>query len=468
MNKNEELAKNTAIITVGKICTQFMSFFLMPLYTSVLTPEEYGIVDLIITYSSLLMPVILFQVDQALFRFLIDVRNNNQEKEKIISTIFVFALMQAVITIIIFAFIQSLITTEYKWFLLFNILASICANMMLQTARGFGDNVSYAFGSFLSAFMQILGNVFLLIIINMGVYGMLYASIFSQLFTAILLFFRERIYAFISIKKVNKGILRKILQYSMPLIPNALCWWVLSASDRTIVLAFLGTSFNGLLSIGHKFSSAYITFYNIFNISWTESAALHINDSDQEIFFSGVITNMFKLFMCTAVGIIASLPFAFPVLINSKFQEAYKIIPIFMLSSMLNVVVGLYSVVYVALKKTKEIAKTSIYSGIINIVMHILLIKFIGLYAAAISTVFAFGLIAVYRYFDIKKYIQIRLEKKWIVLIVFMYIVTCFSYYTNRTLLQITVLLGVFIISFVINKSLILLGVKLIIKKIKK
>ena len=100
--------------------------------------------------------------------------------------------------------------------------------------------------------------------------------------------------------------------------------------------------------------------------------------------------------------------------------------------------------------------------------MHILLIKFIGLYAAAISTVFAFGLIAVYRYFDIKKYIQIRLEKKWIVLIVFMYIVTCFSYYTNRTLLQITVLLGVFIISFVINKSLILLGVKLIIKKIKK
>ena len=191
LNKNEELAKNTAIITVGKICTQFMNFFLMPLYTSVLTPEEYGIVDLIITYSSLLMPVILFQVDQALFRFLIDVRNNNQEKEKIISTVFVFALMQAVIIIIIFAFIQSLITTEYKWFLLFNILASICANMMLQTARGFGDNVSWQFS------ICIYANPWKCFSINNYKYGCLrYALciyIFSVIYCDIIVLQRENI-----------------------------------------------------------------------------------------------------------------------------------------------------------------------------------------------------------------------------------------------------------------------------------
>ena len=45
MSREGQLMKNTLIITFGKICTQFLSFFLLPLYTSLLTTEEYGIVD---------------------------------------------------------------------------------------------------------------------------------------------------------------------------------------------------------------------------------------------------------------------------------------------------------------------------------------------------------------------------------------------------------------------------------------
>ena len=66
VNKNKELAVNTAILTIGRICTQFMSFFLMPLYTAALSTEEYGVVDLVGTYTSLLLPVALLQIDQAL------------------------------------------------------------------------------------------------------------------------------------------------------------------------------------------------------------------------------------------------------------------------------------------------------------------------------------------------------------------------------------------------------------------
>ena len=64
VNKNKELAVNTAILTIGRICTQFMSFFLMPLYTAALSTEEYGVVDLVGTYTSLLLPVALLQIDQ--------------------------------------------------------------------------------------------------------------------------------------------------------------------------------------------------------------------------------------------------------------------------------------------------------------------------------------------------------------------------------------------------------------------
>lgn len=44
MTKEKELIKNTAIITFGKICTQLVGFFLLPLYTAVLSTVEYGFV----------------------------------------------------------------------------------------------------------------------------------------------------------------------------------------------------------------------------------------------------------------------------------------------------------------------------------------------------------------------------------------------------------------------------------------
>ena len=71
-NKGKELVKNTAIISFGKMCTQLVSFLLMPFYTAVLSTQEYGIVDLIVTYGQLFLPVFTLQLEQALFRFLID------------------------------------------------------------------------------------------------------------------------------------------------------------------------------------------------------------------------------------------------------------------------------------------------------------------------------------------------------------------------------------------------------------
>lgn len=465
MNKNKELAKNTAIITIGKICTQFLSFFLMPLYTKVLSKEEYGTVDLVVTYTSLFMPLVLFQADQALFRFLIDVRKNNDGKRRIITTAAAFAVVQSIAVVLMFCVIQVFISTKYKWYLLINILACICSNMTLQTARGLGNNTDYALGSFLSAALQIVGNVLLLTVFHMGVYGMLVATISAQFIAAGFLFFKEKIYSYFSPADFNIDTLKDILKYSVPLIPNALCWWAINASDRTIVLAFLGTAYTGLLAAGHKFSSVYITFYNIFNLSWTESAALHMNDDDKDEFFSGVITNMFKLFMCAATGIVACLPFVFNIIINKKFNGAYNIVPIFMLASTLNVVVGLYSVVYVALKKTKEITKTSLYSGIINILTHLLLVKFIGLYAAAVSSALAFGVMAVYRYFDIKKYITVKLPIKWIVITSLMYLTACLSYYCENKLLQFAALIILAAMCVVINKSMLVVGINFVKKK---
>ena len=81
MNRERALFKNTVIITIGKICTQLITFFLLPLYTSILTTEEYGTVDLLNTLASLLLPIVTFQVEQAVFRRLIDNRDKERYKK---------------------------------------------------------------------------------------------------------------------------------------------------------------------------------------------------------------------------------------------------------------------------------------------------------------------------------------------------------------------------------------------------
>ena len=109
MNREKELAKNTLIITIGRICTQMITFFLLPLYTTILTTEEYGIVDLLNSLVMFLIPIISLQLEQAVFRKLIDNRKNNNQIKKIISSTFLFILSSLILYICIFSFFSIFI-----------------------------------------------------------------------------------------------------------------------------------------------------------------------------------------------------------------------------------------------------------------------------------------------------------------------------------------------------------------------
>lgn len=225
---------------------------------------------------------------------------------------------------------------------------------------------------------------------------------------------------------------------------------------------------NGILAAAHKFSGVYITIYNIFNIAWTESASLNINDDDREYFFNNVINTILKCFITMAFCIIVIMPFVFSFFINEKFAEAYNQIPILMIASIFNVILGLLSVIYIAKKDTKTIAKTSVNSAIINIIVHLLLINFIGLYAASISTLIAYLLVSIQRYKDInKRFFKVNLDKKNIVIAIFIGIFICISYYLNMIILNIISVVVVIIYGLFANYKSINTVKKFLLKKIK-
>ena len=97
LSREKSLVKNTIIITIGKVCTQLITFFLLPVYTALLSTEEYGTVDLLNTLISLCLPIVTFQIEQALFRHLIDSRNNESEIKNTITTTLVTITVQSII-----------------------------------------------------------------------------------------------------------------------------------------------------------------------------------------------------------------------------------------------------------------------------------------------------------------------------------------------------------------------------------
>ena len=454
MSREKQLAKNTLIITIGKICTQLISFFLLPLYTGILSTEEYGTVDLLNTLVSLLLPIVTFQVEQALFRELIEVRDNEESKEKIISSGVITVIFQCIIYLIIFALISPFINNDYKFFLATNVVAYIFLSLFQQIARGFGDNKRYAIGSFISALFTIIFNVLFLVVIKLGAYGMLLGTMIGQLIASIYLFITLKLYKYIKIKEYRKDVIKKLWKYSIPLIPNAISWWVFNASNRVIATTFLGVDQNGILAASLKFSSVYITFYNIFNMSWTESISVAANDKDVNNYFNKMFNIILNLFTAMGIGIIACMPFVFPLMINDKFSSGYGLVPISIIGSLFNVIVGLISVIYVAKKNTKAIANTSVVSAIINILIHLALVKFIGLYAAVISTFASYFIMSIYRIIDInKKYFKIKIDKSLIVKTIIVLVIVLPLYYINNIYLNIFSLLIAILFAWNINKN---------------
>lgn len=469
MNREKNLAKNTIIITIGKVCTQLITFFLLPLYTGILSTEEYGIVDLLNTLVSLLLPIVTFQVEQAVFRELIEVRGKKDKESRIISSAVITVIFQCIVYLIIFVLISPFINNHYKFFLATNVVANIFSSLLLQIARGFGDNKKYAFASFVSALSTIIFNVLFLVVIKLGANGMLLGTMLGQIVATIYLFISLRLYKYLKVKDYKKEVIKSLWKYSLPLIPNAISWWVFNASDRVIASAFLGVDQNGILAASLKFSTVFITFYNIFNMSWTESISIAIKDDDVDVYFNKMFNIILRLFTAMAVGMIACMPFIFPIMINHKFSSGYVLVPISIIGSLFNVVVGLISVIYVAKKNTKAIANTSIVSAIINIIIHLVLIKFIGLYAAVISTFVAFFIMSIYRLVDISnKYFKINLDIKFIFESLFALLFVFICYYINNLYLNIFCIIFAMFFEIYINKNSFDIILKMIMKKVKR
>ena len=468
MNRATELLKNTALLTISKIATQAISFLLVPLYTFYLSASDYGQVDLVLTYVALCAPIISVQLEFAAFRFAIDLRDDDKGLSSVLSTIFAIVVPVMGVAIIGFAIVSLFITVPYAALICFNVVSAVVSAILLQFMRGIGDTKSFSLASLLiGASTTVLSFVFVAVW-RMPAFSLMISLALANGVGILYLLFvikkKRKLHVWHGKKHVS--LRSNMLHYAIPLLPNNVAWWVLNVSDRTIISICVGAAANGIYAIANKFAFVPSILFGIFNMSWSESASLTIHAKDKDQYFSRVSDLCLRVYSLGTVIYLLVLDICYPYVVGPEYSESRGLIPILVIGAFFQAILGNYSAIYIAKKKTKEVANSSIAAAIINIVINLALVKVLGVYAAAISTAIAFASITVIRHFHVQRYVKITYRPLSLVSSVMMFLIGCILYYM-RLPLYITAItcVGLILIGAYLNREFLAMIVALCKKK---
>ena len=190
-NKYGRLISNTLIFAVGKFASKFMVLLLMPLYTSILSTEEYGVADLITQTANLLIPIFCVGICDAIFRFAID----SEDKKKVFSTS-ICVLMAGSVLLGILSPLLSFVGyfDGYVWLICIFVISSNLHSVCAQYLRAIGKVGVFATQGIINTALTIIYNVAFLIVFDMGVTGYVLSVIVADLSVTVGLFIFCKLY----------------------------------------------------------------------------------------------------------------------------------------------------------------------------------------------------------------------------------------------------------------------------------
>ncbi len=465
MNQKKELVKNTLIISIGKFSTKVVSFLLLPLYTAILLPAEKGQVDLLNRISLFLIPIITLQMDEALFRFLIDIKDNN-DKKNIFSQLVIFSLISSVTWSLLIFIFGNILNYQYTNWLIFYCLASFIFTIVNGFLRGEGNFKMYSLLSFVNSFINISLNVLFLAVLRTGLTGMFLSYIIGCVSTGIFGFIYLKAYKLVSLK-LDKVKMKEMIKFSLPLVPSSISWSIITLTDSLMITTHLGSSMNGIYSTSSTFPTIMNTCFGFFNVSWRESASRAVHTETKDEFYKSVYLTIRRFLMGISILIIGFLPFIFPILVNKNYNDSYTYIPLMVLSVYASSLASFSSGIFAAYKDTKILAPTTFVAAIINLTFNFIFINRLGLFAPILGTMTSYIVINLYRNYKLRKYIILPKDKYFIPSLCILALISL-TYYSENIILYIVGLVIAVSFSYYINKNLVNQVIKKVLRKFKK
>lgn len=460
--KNKQLAENLLIYAIGTFGTKILSFLIVPLYTYYISTSDMGVYDILITTVSMLTPLVTFQIADAAYRWMI---RDEKTQECITSTYKVLIINSLIATALI-----ALINTFYKIPYCAYFTAMLISSRLLQTTqkllRGLRNQKLFAFSSIFFSFLYLSLNVLFIAVLKYGVEYLFVSQIVADVVTVLLIFIIEERIRFDITERMNLALTKEMLAYSIPLVPNLLNWWIMSASDRYVIRWFLGAAFNGIYAIAYKFPTLLQQVLGLFNTSWQD---LSISEDGKDgVYYSKVFRRLYVFSLSMIPFIIAASQLFIWITMSPAYHDAAKYVSFLVLGTVFQVFSSFFGVGYLKNKDTKKAAFTSIYGAAVNFGVNVLLIRYIGLYAAALSTFLGFFVMWLIRYIQTRSTLEVKIN--WMDFgIYFVIALACTIAAPFSTKTTAAVMAAVGLIFFVgSNREMIVMIMKGIGKRLKK
>lgn len=412
MNKYIKLVSDTILMTIGGFSSKILVFLLLPIYTYILTTEEYGVADLFVTTINLLIPILTLSIAEATFRFAFD-KDINQNKNLLNS--FLILLLSCVVLIPIMLLLSFwndsfLVYGGFFFWLYFSCAAH---TILFNYARGTDHIRVFVLSNVLYTMILVSLNILFLTVFRWQLKGYLLSMICSYFGSSLFILVALKVWKACKKTYFDFHLLKTMLKFSIPMIVSTTAWWAMNSLDKYMIINFFGMDASGLFGVAQKIPTIITVFSSIFIQAWQISAISVHGQKDSNEFY----TNVYKvyevgLFIAAAGIIFLTKPLA-AFLFQKDYFSAFEFVPVLVLSGIFSCLASFLQSPFVAAKKSSVLLQSTLIGAMFNIGANYILMMEMGVIGAAYATLFSFMLTWAIRLWKSRKYVVLNIEWKY-------------------------------------------------------
>lgn len=394
MSKTKVLS-NSVIYTLGGVITKCFAFFLLPLYTAYLTPEDYGITSIVTTFLNISSFVVSFSLFASVLRFYVDYKESARKLSLFYGTVYIFILICSVIFFLLLYVSKKLLTDlifigiDFYPIVLVCLVAMIfnCTHTFFDTILRSQQNAKKAtILSVIYFFLNAGFSILFVVPMHLGALGIVLAILLAGLIYTIYMTI-EMVCKKLITFKLDYQILKSALKYSIPIIPHNLSPHIAMMVSKVLISSRCSPALLGIYSVATQFGSLADTVQIYVNQAYGPWLFERLNDHEEN---RKEIRSISKL-LSTLIGGVFILITLFAhdyivLLVDHKYVSAWHYVPAVILVFAIKTTYYFYVNVLFYYKKAARILFIATFTGsLVCVILAFLLIPSIGLYGAILA-----------------------------------------------------------------------------------
>jgi len=387
----KSLISHAGTYGIAEFLRYSLGFLMIPVYTRYLTPSDYGVMAIVHLTIGILSIVLSMRIGDSIYRFYHDTDDPQQQRSVLSTACLGIPIISGVVVLGAAFFSNSLAylilgEPQGKVYLILG-LGELWCNLQISLFYSYlmvnERSVFYlviAISKFLTAMLL---NIYLIVFLQWGVLGFF----ISNLTTATI--FLAVTYPYLLYKLglcFSMATARKMLRYSLPIIPSSLSTLAVNQADRYFIRTYLSMADVGIYSLATKFGNIPFTLIRVpFMQIWVPRRYALYNAGVSPEFYARIAT--YFIFLMTFCGLSVSILIrdGITYFASQAFWPAAAYTPALVLCY---IIYSLDSHVDFGIrisKKTELYTYVNLTTAILHIGLNYLLIPMLGLWGAAVT-----------------------------------------------------------------------------------